>query len=198
MQSQLSRLGMIVIRWGRSVINRSIKGDTLVEVILAVTVFSMVAVGTISIMNKGVAIAQHSLEISLVRQQIDAQAEMLRYIHDERNNSTAHLWNDLKKPINLVAAASVKQRLGVTSCPDKFEAKEFALRSLGGNIQKVSSSQQAQSYAKVEGDVSYGVSIQLTKGSKFYDAYIQACWDSLESSMPATMGTIVRLYDQDA
>ena len=79
MQSQLSRLGMIVIRWGRSVINRSIKGDTLVEVILAVTVFSMVAVGTISIMNKGVAIAQHSLEISLVRQQIDAQAEMLRY-----------------------------------------------------------------------------------------------------------------------
>lgn len=174
------------------------RGDTLVEVILAFTIFGMLAIGTITIMNKGVSIAQQSLETTLVRQQIDAQADMLRYIHDERNNSTASLWNDLKKPTNLVAANSVVQRLGIEACPNKFESKEFALRATSGSVKKVSSSQKAQSYAKIEGDVSYGVSIQLTKGNKFYDAYIQACWGSLESPMPATMGTIVRLYDQDA
>jgi len=57
------------------------KGDTIIEVLFAVTVFAMVAVGSMSIMNQGTAAAQRALEISLVRQQIDAQAEAIRYIH---------------------------------------------------------------------------------------------------------------------
>ena len=56
-------------------------GDTLIEVLFAVTVFAMVAVGSLSIMNQGIASAERSLEITLVRQQIDAQAEAIRYIH---------------------------------------------------------------------------------------------------------------------
>jgi type II secretory pathway pseudopilin PulG len=57
------------------------RGDTIVEVLFAVAVFAMVAVGSLSIMNQGTATAQRSLEITLVRQQIDAQAEAIRYIH---------------------------------------------------------------------------------------------------------------------
>lgn len=58
------------------------RGDTIVEVIFAVTVFSLVAVGGLTLMNQGAAIAQRSLEIGLVREQMDAQAEALRYIHN--------------------------------------------------------------------------------------------------------------------
>lgn len=57
------------------------RGDTLIEVLFAVTVFSLVAVGAISIMNQGTAAAQRSLEITLVRQQIDSQAEALRFLN---------------------------------------------------------------------------------------------------------------------
>jgi type II secretory pathway pseudopilin PulG len=57
------------------------QGDTIVEVLFAVAVFAMVAVGSLSIMNQGTATAQRSLEITLVRQQIDAQAEAIRFIH---------------------------------------------------------------------------------------------------------------------
>jgi type II secretory pathway pseudopilin PulG len=57
------------------------RGDTIIEVLFAVTVFAMVAVGSLSIMNQGTATAQRALEISLVRQQIDAQAEAIRYTH---------------------------------------------------------------------------------------------------------------------
>ena len=57
------------------------RGDTLIEVLFAVTVFSLVAVGGISIMNQGTAAAQRSLEITLVRQQIDSQAETLRFLN---------------------------------------------------------------------------------------------------------------------
>lgn len=60
---------------------RSEKGDTIVEVLFAVAIFAMIAVGSLSIMNQGTATAQRSLEITLVRQQIDAQAEAIRYIH---------------------------------------------------------------------------------------------------------------------
>ena len=59
------------------------RGDTIIEVLLAVTIFSLVAVGSMVLMNRGVAMAQQSLETTLVRQQIDAQAEMLRFVHDQ-------------------------------------------------------------------------------------------------------------------
>lgn len=57
------------------------QGDTIIEVMFAVAVFAMVAVGSLSIMNQGIASAQRSLEITLVRQQMQAQAEALRYVH---------------------------------------------------------------------------------------------------------------------
>lgn len=58
------------------------RGDTLIEVLFAVTVFSLVAVGGLSIMNQGTNTSQRALEITLVRQEIDAQAETLRFLHD--------------------------------------------------------------------------------------------------------------------
>ena len=72
-------------------------GDTIIEVLLAITIFSLVSVGVMSIMNQSTNTAQAALEITLVRQQIDAQAEALRAAHQaytrlttaaERNDST--------------------------------------------------------------------------------------------------------------
>lgn len=61
--------------------NLNQRGDTIIEVLFAITVFSMVVVGGLSIMNQGSAAAQRSLEISLVRHEIDAQAEALRFLN---------------------------------------------------------------------------------------------------------------------
>ena len=57
------------------------RGDTIIEVLFAITIFSLVAVGGISLMNQGTALAQQSLEIGLVRQQMDSQADALRYLN---------------------------------------------------------------------------------------------------------------------
>ena len=38
------------------------RGDTIIEVLLAVTIFSLVAIGSMVLMNRGVAMAQQSLE----------------------------------------------------------------------------------------------------------------------------------------
>lgn len=58
------------------------RGDTLIEVLFAITVFSLVVVTALAIMNQGTAAAQRSLEITLVTQEIDNQVEALRYLHE--------------------------------------------------------------------------------------------------------------------
>lgn len=58
------------------------KGDTLIEVTLAVGIFSMIAIAVASLMNHGTADAQLALETTLTREEIDAQADALRYIHN--------------------------------------------------------------------------------------------------------------------
>lgn len=56
------------------------KGDTLIEVTLAVGIFSMVAVAVVSVMSSSTSGAQTALESTLTREEIDAQAEALRFI----------------------------------------------------------------------------------------------------------------------
>lgn len=58
------------------------KGDTLIEVLLAVGIFSMIAIAVVAVMSSGTSNAQLALETTLAREEIDTQAEALRYIHD--------------------------------------------------------------------------------------------------------------------
>ena len=73
-------------------------GDTIVEVVFAITVFALVAVISIGLMNSGIATAQTTLEISMARNEIDAQAEALRFLHNaflfERESSNQDLGVD--------------------------------------------------------------------------------------------------------
>lgn len=65
------------------------RGDTLIEVVFAIVIFSLVSVISIALMNKGIATSQASLEVVMARNEIDAQAEALRFIQNsflaERN-----------------------------------------------------------------------------------------------------------------
>ena len=61
-------------------VGRKHKGDTLVEVTLAIGIFSMVAVAAVSVINISTTGAQSSLESTITREEIDGQAEALRFI----------------------------------------------------------------------------------------------------------------------
>src|SRR5674476_81397 len=93
-------------------IRNNIRGDTLVEVLFATAVFSLVAVGCLSIMNQGAATAQRALEITLVRNEIDAQAETLRFLNasyiqayqsgiTSYPNTPADEWHSIKAMANV-------------------------------------------------------------------------------------------------
>lgn len=99
------------------------RGDTIIEVIFAVTVFSMVAVGGLALMNQGAAMAQRSLEIGMVRDQMDAQADALRYLHGtyianfgQATSTAKTIWADVTNhAIPASAGASSLQAFDQTS-----------------------------------------------------------------------------------
>ncbi len=174
------------------------RGDTLIEVMIAMTLFSMVAIGAMIVMNRGLSLAQRSLEITLARQQIDAQAEMLRYVHQkfkEDDGPYTVVWDSLDK------ITSPVQLVGVESCPTSLPSGGFSLASSAGGIDKVVNySSNPATYARMVGTEAQGISTQLVRvqGGAAYDAYIQACWYSVGGDRPVTIGTIVRLYDSEA
>ena len=57
------------------------RGDTLIEVMFAFAIFSLVAIMSVTMMNLGLAASERSLEVVTVRNEINAQAEALRFIH---------------------------------------------------------------------------------------------------------------------
>ncbi len=115
------------------------KGDTLIEVLFAVSVFSLVAVGGLSVMNQGASASQRSLEITLVRQQMDAQAETLRFLNSSyvaahRTGATypsttpAGQWWRMSEYVRTNTIPNISQ-LGTTTCPTSYPVGSFIMNS---------------------------------------------------------------------
>lgn len=81
------------------------KGDTLIEVTLAVGIFSMVAVSIVTVLSNDTSDAQTALETTLAREEINTQAEVLRFIQSayiagrDSTDDTSKLYNNLWKEI---------------------------------------------------------------------------------------------------
>lgn len=79
------------------------KGDTLIEVTLAIGIFSMIAIAIVSVMSASTSNAQTALETTLAREEIDAQAEALRFIQssyvsgDAEDERYSLLWKAIAK-----------------------------------------------------------------------------------------------------
>lgn len=190
------------------------QGDTIIEVILAVAVFSMVAVGAISIMNSGVSIAQQSLEITLVRSEMKVQAETIRYIHqrfiDGDSVATAE-WNKMvddraqPAPTEYGALTANNRCLSVSSLDQPYALNvnqiDDSSRFITDRIRPTGTTGSTLPYAHFDSDAavptSYGLWVETVRRQptqNFVDFHIRACWDSVGKSIPTTLGTIVRLY----
>lgn len=186
------------------------RGDTIVEVIVAFAVFALIAVSTTYLMNRSLSVGQRSLEVSLVRQQVDSQAELLRYVRDTNHP----VWSTIK------ASAQTGITIGTSleTCPSSFSSStnKFVLRLYNDgtddtvelvNLDSSATYEPASYYSRAAvGDdpagKSYGLwvtPVNVDSGggpdTDTYDMYIQGCWDSVGSDQPQTISTIVRLYD---
>lgn len=190
------------------------RGDTIIEVLFATTVFSMVAVGVLSIMNQGSALVQRSLEITLAREQIDAQADALRFLNHAyvadfgKNEGPTAKWRTLIEANAVSQAVPFENIVTNGQCTLPIPAQRpFAL-----NVRRLAAANpllplvaNAGTYAQVRYDLATpaaeGIWIQAVRSDVipgqvgFYDFHIRACWQSPGESRPVTIGTIVRLYE---
>ena len=200
-------------------------GDTVIEVMFSFTVLSLLVVTTYMVMNRGTQIAQRSLEVTLVRQQIDSQISLIRYAHAHNTEAWQEVRSDhIVNSGTLVDPAAFVQNNG--RCPTVEEndltsgrrAFFLAQNSSGTDVRLVDVS--AASYgvpnvysqaslladnpraqglfiqvARAETNPSTGASAGGTQGGVAYDVYVNACWDSVGASVPSTIGTVTRIYN---
>ncbi len=195
------------------------RGDTIIEVLVAITIFSMIAVGALMLMNKGSAMAQRSLEVTLVRQQIDTQADLLRMIHSAYVNDPARTdgpgaqWSRVTG--NAYTSGSVPALDNPTDCPTAMPRSFVVARTSPGAttlaVEQFSTVPAAVVYSRVDVNrdvvsrplAAEGLWVQAVRippsnpatGVVAYDLYIRACWESVGDARPMTLGTIVRLYE---
>lgn len=103
------------------------RGDTLIEVMFAITVFAIVSILAINLMNSGINSAQRTLEVTMARNEIDAQAEALRYIHQsyvaerqlsEEESQYRRLWDALREAATRAQSLKWSTQPGVTTTFD--------------------------------------------------------------------------------
>lgn len=190
------------------------KGDTLVEVMLAVSVFGLMMVGAMAAMNASFARTMASMQMTMARNAMDSQAEALRYVNNEYiiNPSDSHIWRG-------VIANSKESASDLSTCPtnqaeinglngffiNTSNSGGFVLRSGDGVIT------QAQTFPQIvdsRGNLSsQGLwveavreagtvvdSADISKRPSYYDFHVRACWIAPGNDVPTTLGTIVRLY----
>jgi len=111
---------------------RNQRGDTLVEVLMAIVVLAMVIVGAITVMSRGLKASQLAVERTQVRLEVNSQLEMLRYLRDgyasDPNSQAGQTWVGLFGG-NPTYANTTQTNYNDTSCANVTTGKTgFTLR----------------------------------------------------------------------
>lgn len=175
--------------------NNNMRGDTLVEVLMAIMILATVIVGAITIMNRGLTSAQTSLEHSQVRLLVSGQFEMLRKVRDEysrdKNSLNAQAWKAI------VDAAPNSGTLGYgTGCASSQPTTDFYLSAGATQINRTA---YADTPAVIVPAPGQGLWVEAKKSNAatpaFVDFVIRACWSGSGSVGQQRTVTAMRLYD---
>jgi type II secretory pathway pseudopilin PulG len=190
-------------------------GDTLIEVLFAVTVFSLVVVTSLTLMNQGTSASLRSLQITLVRQEIDSQAEALRFLNAAYVSAyypgyaptTASAGREYYKIVQDISPTklSVTPFGGTGGTCQTPPGGSFVINTrkatydTGGFVKADTFPQivynTSNSIAARKGIWIEAVRSTPANGTRYVDFHIRACWDAPGTGQPMNLGTIVRLYE---
>ena len=120
---------------------KSKRGDTLIEVVLAFAMFSLVATISIAAMSGSISGAEAAIELTLARTEIDSQSETLRFIQGSfaRDRAYGNLWSaitsraltggDATNNLPSLSVDNCEALYQSTSTPNIYTANAFVLNS---------------------------------------------------------------------
>ena len=172
------------------------RGDTLVEVLMAVVIISVVIVGAITMMNRGLAAGQVALEHSQVRLAINSQIEMLQFARNEyiRNTSSpsAVQWK-------AIVTASDQQPVNYDqTCNVSGTKTGFYLTKSGTQVTRNTYTPNIPGNIPTAGTGIWIESVLSPNGlaQAYVDFIIRACWQASGNAANQQRSvTAVRLYD---
>lgn len=176
------------------------RGDTLVEVLMAIVVLSIVIVGAITMMSRGLKASQIAVEHTQVRMQINSQLEMLRYLRDsyitDPSSTPGQRWTSLFGGTPTYANAT-NSNYNDSACAVTGGKTGFYLTQSGANvtINQFNPTIQPATYARP----GQGLWMEITRSTGISPAYVdilvRACWSGIGDSADQQSVTAIRLYD---
>lgn len=116
----------------RRLLKNARRGDTLIEVMLSISIFALVAMITINMMNDGINTAQRTLEAEMARNEIDAQAEALRFIHNSYVSERQKTESDsqFRKMWKKLTSNAIRPSMTAEDLADKADGKSFDINDM--------------------------------------------------------------------
>jgi type II secretory pathway pseudopilin PulG len=173
------------------------RGDTLIEVIFATAVLSLIIVIALSVMNAGTAQAERAVEGTFVRQGIDSQTAMLRFARDayvDKEAGADVLWSGPNGILNQRSSSILDFSQLATTQPNckPTNNKAFWLDTQGGLVTVNTIFSAPTTYAAPGNGM--WIEATPTGTANYVDFYIYACWSAPNGVGNSTSGTVVRLY----
>ena len=182
------------------------RGDTLVEVTVAMAVLGLMLAASLAVINRGLMGVSNAVERTSVRASLSSQAELLRYVFDDPVvNKDTYQWiiDNTKPNVNLGQKGCEIGNGGFylsvsssTSPVEKHELNPAGITDLANNV-------YGQPEAGDDKKKSLGIWIEGDKhdGQKdgipgYIDFYVRACWTPHAAQQPGSgrMESNVRVY----
>ncbi len=190
--------------------NQAERGDTLVEVTVAMAVLGLMLAASLAVINRGLMGVSNAVERTSVRASLSSQAELLRYVFDDPvTNKEAYKW--------ILDHTGSNVSLGQNGCEiggggfylsvnNKTGTPPVEMHELNpANTTKLTNNVYGQPEAGEVGNnsgVSQGIWIEGDKHDAqgdmpgYIDFYVRACWTPHAAQQPGSgrMESNVRVY----
>jgi len=190
--------------------NKSERGDTLVEVLLATAILAFLVAACAVIMNSGLASVQTALERTQVQAAMQGQASILRALRDaalkEFSEEAKVQWSTVMSYAtskNSTAETAVCTVGGYSGTRFHFSDSSTTETSSWLRPQALSAitnpDQAVPSGSEILPTPGDGLWIEAYRGMEggtvpYYDFYIKSCWENIGSGPKQELKTVVRLY----
>lgn len=171
------------------------RGDTLVEVLMAIVILSVVIVGAMTMMSRGLAAAQIALEHSQVRMSVNGQIEMLRYARDtflkSPTDPSAGQWSAI------IAASNANAITYDASCNVTGSKTGFYMTKNATQVTRNTYTASTPAAVPTPGTGMWIETVLSASGVKpaYVDFIVRACWTGSGTTGAQRTVTAVRLYD---
>ena len=195
--------------------NQAERGDTLVEVTVAMAVLGLMLAASLAVINRGLMGVSNAVERTSVRASLSSQAELLRYVFDDPVTNKA-TYDKILDPKRTKPNASLGQNGceignggfylsvgGGTSPVEIHKLNPADTNKLTNNVYgqpeagEVGNNSGVSQGIWIEGDKHPGGAGNSMPG--YIDFYVRACWTPYAAQQPGSgrMEANVRVYYKD-